>query len=65
MQRVAARMPMPPQIGHARSSGGGPKARISTIRAHATRSPSPGPALVSSLSIVETRVRRAATALSP
>lgn len=37
-QRVAARMPMLPQKGHARSSGGGPRSRNATSLPHDTRS---------------------------
>jgi hypothetical protein len=42
MHRVAARIPISPQVGHVRSSGGGPSASTSTISAQAARSSSGG-----------------------
>ena len=65
MHRVAARMPISPQVGHVRSSGGGPRASTLTISAQAARSSSAGGTVANWRSIAVTRERSVATDLSP
>jgi hypothetical protein len=65
MHRVAARMPISPQVGHVRSAGGDPRASTSTISAQAARSSSGGGTIANWRSIAATKERRVATDLSP